>query len=84
MPEITRFYGVVIRMYFQQTEHNPPHIHVFYGNHAAAVEIRTCRILEGILPSGVFNHVRVWIEIHREELQIMWDKQEFKKLPPLE
>ena len=45
MPIIARFNGVVIRMYFQQAEHNPPHVHVFYGSYVAAVEIKTASIL---------------------------------------
>jgi len=40
MPVIARFYGTIIRMYFQQAEHNPPHIHAIYGDDLAAVDIQ--------------------------------------------
>ena len=50
MPVLSRFYGIVIRMYFQQAEHNPPHIHAVYGEDMAAVDIQTGEVLEGHLP----------------------------------
>ena len=50
MPVLARFYGITIRMYFQQTEHNPPHIHAIYGDEMAAIDIQTGNILEGHLP----------------------------------
>lgn len=50
MPVISRFYGIIIRMYFQQSEHNPPHIHAIYGENMAAININSGEILEGELP----------------------------------
>ena len=47
---LSRFYGIIIRMYFQQAEHNPPHIHALYGEEMAAITIQTGEILEGYLP----------------------------------
>ena len=47
MPVISRFYGIIIRMYFLQSEHNPPHIHAIYGEDVAALEIQTGNIIEG-------------------------------------
>lgn len=41
MPVLSRFYGIIIRMYFQQAEHNPPHIHAIYGEDMAAIDIQT-------------------------------------------
>lgn len=46
MPVLSRFYGIVIRMYFQQSEHNPPHIHAIYGEHVAEISIKDGIILE--------------------------------------
>lgn len=40
MPEISRFYGIVIKMYFSENEHNPPHIYIIYGKYAAAMDIK--------------------------------------------
>lgn len=56
MPVLSRFYGI-IRMYFQQSEHNPPHIHAFYGEDMAAVNIHTGEILEGYLPPKALSMV---------------------------
>ena len=50
MPVISRFYGIVIRMYFQQPEHNPPHFHAIYGEHVAAINIADGSVIEGELP----------------------------------
>lgn len=49
MPVISRFYGIIIRMYFQQSEHNPPHIHAIYGENMAAININSGEVLEGEL-----------------------------------
>lgn len=50
MPVLARFYGVTIRMCFQQAEHNPPHIHAIYGEDIVAICIKSKEILEGYLP----------------------------------
>ncbi len=46
MPVRARFYGIVIRMYFLSSEHNPPHIHAIYGENSAAVDIQTGHIID--------------------------------------
>ena len=84
MPVISRFYGIVIRMYFQQAEHNPPHIHALYGDDMAEVDLKTGEIIEGHLPPKALSMVREWIEINRKDLLHMWKTQEFKALSPLE
>ncbi len=84
MPVLSRFYGIIIRMYFQQKEHNPPHIHALYGEEMAAVDIQTGEILEGHLPPKALSMVREWIVIHSDDLLSMWETQEFKQLAPLE
>ena len=71
-------------MYFQQSEHNPPHIHALYGDDIAAVEIQTGDILEGNLPPKALTMVREWTELHKDDLLKIWKTQEFIKLPPLE
>ena len=50
MPVLSRFYGIIIRMYFKQSEHNPPHIHAIYGEHVAAIDFQEKNIIEGELP----------------------------------
>ena len=84
MPVISRFYGMVIKMYFQQSEHNPPHFHVIYGDYVGAVDIQTLEMLEGDLPAMALKLVREWAAKHRDELLTIWNTQEFIALPPLE
>ena len=50
MPVLSRFYGIIIRMYFLQSEHNPPHIHAIYNDDVAAIDFMTGEVLEGHLP----------------------------------
>lgn len=78
MPIIATFAGIVIRMYFLESEHNPPHIQ--FG---AAIDIRTLQILDGFLPTKEHRLVAEWMQIHQEELLDIWDTQVFRKLPPL-
>ncbi|MDR3242345.1 MAG: DUF4160 domain-containing protein [Clostridiales Family XIII bacterium] len=84
MPVIARFYGLIIKMYFQQSEHNPPHIHAVYGECIGAIDIQTFEMLEGDLPPKALSLVREWIGQHKAELLEIWSTQNFKPLPPLE
>ena len=84
MTILSRFYGIVIRMYFQQAEHNPPHIHALYGDDMAEIVIRTGEVLEGHLPPKALAMVREWVSINKSDLLHMWETQEFKPLSPLE
>ena len=84
MPVLSRFYGIIIRMYFLQSEHNPPHIHAIYGEDVAAIDIQTCTVIEGALPKKAMELVVEWIMIHQKDLMEIWETQNFKKLPPLE
>ena len=71
-------------MYFQQSEHNPLHVHAVYDDHVAEIDIRTSKILHGYLPPKAMSIVCEWISIHNEELLEMWNTQEFRKIDPLE
>ena len=84
MPVLSRFYGIIIRMYFLQSEHNPPHIHAIYNDDVAAIDFMTGKVLEGHLPGKALTMVHEWIELNREALKTIWETQEFKQLPPLE
>lgn len=84
MPVLSRFYGIVIRMYFLQKEHNPPHIHAIYGDDMAAITIADGMVLEGALPSKALELVKEWITLNKDELFSIWETQDFKHLPPLE
>jgi Domain of unknown function (DUF4160) len=81
MPEISRFLGIVILMYFD--EHNPPHFHVKYNDYKAVMEIKTLNILAGNLPVKVRNLVAEWAELHQLELLEMWNNKDFHKIQPL-
>ena len=84
MPELARFYGLVIKMFFRDSEHEPPHIHVSYGDYAGLVDIKTGEMIEGDLPARAYRLVKEWHDLYKNELQDMWNNQQLKKLPPLE
>lgn len=84
MPTISQFYGIFIRMYFQQHEHNPPHFHAIYGSYDAEFDIKTGKVLDGELPKKATALVEEWLDQHRDELLTIWDTQEFKEVEPLE
>ncbi len=69
MPEISRFLGIVIRMYYR--EHAPAHFHARYGDSAITVEIETGRV-DGSFPPRALRHVLEWRLIHRDELADDW------------
>ena len=64
MPTISTFYGIMIRMFFN--DHPPPHFHARYGGFEATVEIATLEVLEGQLPRRALNLVREWAMMHIE------------------
>ena len=73
MPTISMFYGIIIRMYyFDEQQHNTPHIHVHYQDHSAVVEIPSGKVLAGELPRAKMKLVVAWIEIHKDELMADW------------
>ncbi|MBO5452341.1 MAG: DUF4160 domain-containing protein [Clostridia bacterium] len=84
MPVLSRFYGIIIRMYFLQKEHNPPHIHAIYGDDVAAITIPDGKVIEGALPNKALEMVKEWVSLNKDELLTMWETQEFKQLSPLE
>ena len=82
MPEISRFYGLIIYMFFN--DHVPPHFKVKYAEHEANILIENGNVLNGDLPVGKLRLVQAWAEIHKQELMQMWDTKEFHKLNPLQ
>ena len=83
MPEVSRFYGIIIKMFFRKSEHNPPHFHAIYGEHVAEFDINTLEVIVGDLPQKAINLVKEWATLHREDLLKIWNDQEFNKIPPL-
>ncbi len=84
MPVIARFYGIVIKMYLRQKEHNPPHIHAIYDEYMGVFSLENGEMFEGDLPKKGQQLVQIFIEKNREQLYSMWNTQEYKKLPPVE
>ncbi len=82
MPEIARFYGIVIKLFFG--DHPPPHFHAVYGEYVGLFDINTLEMIEGDLPKRAKNLVIEWATINKHELKQMWDSQEFHKLQPLD
>ena len=84
MPVISRFYGIIIRMYFLQKEHNPPPIHAIYNDDVAAIDFMTGKVREGYLPPKALAMVQEWTNLHKDELKEIWETQNFKSISPLE
>lgn len=84
MPVISRFYGMIVKMYFLPGEHNPPHIHVVYGEYIGIIDVRSCKMLKGDLPPKALKIALEWTTIHSKELLQMWESQEIYELPPIE
>ncbi len=86
MPEISRFFGIVIAMYYD--DHNPPHFHARYGEHKVSVTIKDSMVLDGSLPPRVMGLVVEWSSLHRGELMADWerakDNQPLAEIKPLE
>ena len=86
MPEISRFLGIVIGMYYK--DHNPPHFHAYYGEHDAAILVQDGAVLSGSLPRRAMAHVQEWRQAHVAELEADWQRaranQPLERIEPLE
>jgi len=86
MPEICRFLGIIIKMFYD--DHNPPHFHAEYGDSLALVAIRNLSIFSGRLPPRVTGLVIEWATLHQQDLLTDWERarehQELQLIPPLE
>ncbi len=82
MPEIARFYGIVIKLFFG--DHPPPHFHAVYDEYVGLFNIDTLEMIEGDLPKRAKQLVIEWAKVNQDKMKHMWDNQEFHKLPPLE
>jgi len=86
MPQVSRFFGIIISMYYD--EHNPPHFHATYGEYQAEIAIQDLNVLIGKLPSRVLGLVVEWASVHQTELMSNWIRIEngesIEKIAPLE
>jgi Domain of unknown function (DUF4160) len=79
VPELCRFYGIVIKMYFD--DHNPPHFHAEYGEAEALFGIDSLALLAGDIPPRALGLVAEWAALHRDDLRACW--QRARSLEPL-
>jgi len=80
MPELSRFYGIVIKMYYN--DHNPPHFHAEYGSDAMVVDLNTLAIIGGRIPPRATGLVMEWAAQHQAELHQAWDQA--RNMEPLD
>ena len=86
MPEISRFYGIIIYMYAK--DHLPPHFHAVYNEDEAMFSIETGNIIQGDLPRKPIRLIQAWVELYREELienynSLQREIGSFRKIKPL-
>ena len=85
MPQISQFFGIIIRMFYD--EHNPPHFHAQYGEYNCSVDIQSLSVIEGFLPARALGLVVEWAILHKDELIANWyliERQEsLQKIEPL-
>lgn len=86
MPQISRFFGIIISMFYD--DHNPPHFHAAYAEFSAKLAIDDLRILDGNLPSRALGLVIEWASNHKNELKENWERAnknlELKSIEPLQ
>ena len=83
MPEVARFYGIVVKMFFKPKEHDPSHIHAIYGEYVGVFDLKSLEMTDGDLPLTAQRLVKEWLVLHRDELEKMWQTQRIVQLPPL-
>lgn len=79
MPTISRFYGIVIQMFWN--DHAPPHFHALYREHEAVISLENLAIIRGYLPNRALNLVVEWAEQHRSELEEDWELCRSRQMP---
>lgn len=89
LPEISRFYGIVIKMYFEKgAPHHRAHFHAGYGGESAVFDVATGKILNGSLAKPQRRLVKAWIELHRHELEANWERavnfERLERIAPLQ
>ena len=71
MPEICRFYGIIIKMYYD--DHSPPHFHAEYGEFQALIQFESFTLIKGHLPPKAIGLVMEWSALHKDELLQEWN-----------
>jgi hypothetical protein len=78
MPEISRFYGIIIKIYF--SEHNPPHFHAEYGEYKVVVDLEN-DVIKGFMPNRALKLLIEWTDLHKDELIENWQQCRNEKSP---
>ena len=82
MPEISRFFGIIVRMFAEpETPHHRPHFHAYYQNQAAVIGIDTIEVIGGSLSQRETRLVEAWTELHQGELLENWERLQSGQLP---
>jgi len=81
MPTISIFYGIIIRMYCAPSEHNPPHIHIYYKDEKAVIDIKKVELIDGSLNRKKLRLVLAWVELRQEDLLADWELAQNGELP---
>jgi hypothetical protein len=82
MPELARFFGVIIRMYAEaMAPHSTPHFHAYYQSDVAVYSLAPVEIIAGDLPRRQRRLVEAWAELHAEELSLAWQALQAGQLP---
>lgn len=82
MPELSRFFGIIIRMFVEVgVQHNTPHFHAYYQEHVAVFGIEPAELLAGSLPQRQRRLVEAWIELHQQVLMEDWERLQSGRLP---
>jgi hypothetical protein len=78
MPEISRFYGIIIRMFYN--EHNPPHFHAEYGEYKVVISLDD-ETVEGFMPKRALKMIFEWLDVHKTELRENWNLCMNREIP---
>ena len=78
MPQISQFFGIIIRMFYD--EHNPPHFHAQYGEYNCCIDIQSLSVIEGNFPARALGLVVEWAILHKDELMTNWHRVKRQEL----
>ena len=82
MPELSRFHGIIIRMYLEAGGvHHLPHFHAYYGDNIAVYSLQPVELISGLLPRRQARLVEAWAELHERELLADWERLQAGQSP---
>jgi hypothetical protein len=82
VPELSRFYGIIIRMFMEAGgQHHRPHFHAYYGDDVAIYALSSIELIAGSLPRRQRRLVEAWAELHEDELMADWRLLQSGQMP---